>query len=178
MRARHLLVPAVLMLAPVGAPASGQVLPAPGSTVRVTTGVEPGLLVGRVTNVEAGGFEMVDEGGTTHRVDLNEVLRVEIHEMRRNTWRGAFIGAGAGLIVGLVVSQADDCEGESLGICEAFEAPAEGIATALLTLAGGGVGAIVGHQIVSRRWVDAPVAQPRGELMFGLRVPLGFWPGG
>lgn len=115
-----------------------------------------------------------DEGSPTTTVARSEVSQLEIQMgTRRHALQGMWIGALVGAVTGAIdgYQQGDDPPGSYL---EQTAGEKAGFGAVVVGLVGAGVGAIVGHQIKTDRWVVQPLpvrmsAAPGGHL----RVAVG-----
>lgn len=137
----------------------------PGDRVRLST--DAGRFVGRLGNRANDSVTIVDaHRNTVVVVAVGTVRTLELSRgERRRTGRGAWIGllsgTAAGVLTGLVVCGINDCSSSGAEV-DAILAVALGAAGAV---AGTGVGALVGSQIRSERWEEAPIAGLRIGLM-------------
>ena len=111
-------------------------------------------------------------------VPREQVTRSEVLGSRGNALRGAAVGLGVGLATGIVllIQSKDECEPSFDTPCGIPSDPNEVALLSLPALAGAGVGALIGSQIRSSRWVPGffPVAAAAGPgLGMAWRVPLG-----
>jgi hypothetical protein len=111
-------------------------------------------------------------------VPREQVTRAEVLGSSGNTVRGGVIGLGVGLATGIVllVQSTDECEPSFDNTCGIPPDPNEVALLSVPALAGAAVGALVGSQIRSARWVPAffAVAAPAGPALgMAWRLPLG-----
>jgi len=111
-------------------------------------------------------------------VPREQVIRTEVLGSSGNTVRGAVIGLGVGLATGivLIVQSKDECETSFDGTCGIPSNPNEVALLSIPALSGAALGALIGSQIRSSRWVPGffPVAAAPGPgLGMAWRVPLG-----
>ncbi|HSB54604.1 MAG TPA: hypothetical protein VLD58_09620 [Gemmatimonadales bacterium] len=168
---------AVLSLLPA-LPGHAQATPSssdlvPGSRIRVSTGV-PSRMTGTLVDIGGDSLRLVVGKRDTLGVPLSAVTRLEESRGRRaNYTKGALIGGGIGLALGLGVGALADglrnigCESPSC------DNPSQlGGALAIGGLAGAGVGAGVGALLAGvfqrERW--QPVVRPSGALQVGVRL--------
>lgn len=129
--------------------------------------------MGTLVSTTPAEWAVTREGGELTRVPRNEVVRVDVRVSRRNTVRGALIGGGIGLVIGVfaAVAAGDDCDG---AVCDELAGLAQAQLLLYTPVAGALAGAVVGSVIRSHRWV--PVVEPGrdgGRWEVRWRVPLG-----
>lgn len=145
----------------------------PGSRIRVTTRA-PSRMTGTLIDIGGDSLRLVVGKRDTVGVPLSAVTRLEESRGRRaNYTKGALIGGGMGLALGLGVGALADGL-RNLG-CESAtcDNPSHlGGALAIGGLAGAGVGAGVGALLAGvfqkERW--QPVVRPGGALGVGVRL--------
>jgi len=156
----------------------------PGDRVRVTT--ESDRFVGTLGSRANGSLTILDARRDTvaviavGTVRLLELSRGEGRRTGRGAWIGLLSGTAAGILTGLVVCSDNACSssGGEFGGVITFALGAAG------AVAGTGVGALVGSQIHSERWEEAPLAGLRIGLMrqrfggFGVGIGFVWSPGG
>ncbi len=159
-----------VLLAMAATPLWGQEI---GSRVRVTT--MNGLMIGTVENKGSDQFNLNLEGGISRTVAFREIQVLELSLGKRsNAKKGFMIGAGAGVLAGVLYGLAvsDNCSdiadafgGNDLGCKET------GASTMVLAAAiWGGVlglgGAGIGHRLKSESWeeVRVPTASRRFQV--------------
>ena len=172
----------LLVFAPGRAPAQEAAALPLGVRVRISTA--NGEVVGTLARLRDDTVGVVPEGETLQlAVPLAELDALEVSRGRfRRTGRGAVIGLGTGLTLGVVTAVAlcgDDR-------CESSGGEWTGVAVGLLGLGGAvtglGLGALIGSFIrqekwreVSITWIQAGVMPlPRGRLGLSLAVPVRF----
>jgi len=131
---------------------------ADGTPIRVQTAVKPRKwITGRAAGATADSIGVAQSHGAvlTRSYDTLRYARTELHRMevsrghRSNAGRGALIGGGIGLVLGLAcVESTDDddwtgCEG--------------GGEVAVITLGFGGLGALLGALSHHELWEEVPV---------------------
>lgn len=143
----------------------------PGARIRVTTSAPSRRLTGTLLGVEGDSLRLAVGKRDTVGVPLSAVTRLEESRGRRaNYTKGALIGGGIGLALGLGVGLLADF-GRTLG-CESSSCTSNlGEALAIGGLAGAGVGAGVGALLAGAfpkdRW--QPVARPGRSVGLGVR---------
>lgn len=139
---------APLLLAAVAAAEAQEPVPT-GERVRVTSDV--GAIVGELAAVDDGELEVRTETGPVV-IPHDDVSRVEVSRGRRgHPWTGMAVGAGTGLLWGLLVTAGDDIEDPDYG----GEAALSGAVAASGALIGALGGLVVGSLIRTERWVEA-----------------------
>lgn len=147
---------------------------APGQQVRATAR-DFGLVRARATIEAINSDTVVLRSGTTHRVPLTSLERLDVHAGRRSHW---LLGAGIGFVVGAGATYAVLSSGGSTALCNQSanqDAIGTGECLALAAgggLAGAGLGALVGTFIKSDKWEEVPterfrlglVPRPRGGV--------------
>ena len=135
-----------------------------GQRVRVST--ESGAThVGLVTALSSGALELQDEEGSQRfSVPLASVTRLDVSRgLKSNTGKGAGVGFLAGAVTGVLIgfSLGDD---PPLFSDDPFPFSAEVKAAVGFFLGGGGgaiIGALIGKDIHSDRWVEVPLDRLR-----------------
>lgn len=144
----------------------------PGARIRVTTSAPSRRVTGTLIDVGGDSLRLAVGKQDTVGVPLPAVTRLEESRGRSaNYTKGALIGGGAGLALGLGVGLLADF-GRSLG-CESTSCTSNlGGALAIGGLAGAGVGAGVGALLAgafpTERW--QPVVRPGASVGLGLRL--------
>ena len=144
----------------------------PGARIRVTTSAPERRVTGTLIGVEGDSLRLAVGKRDTVGVPVSAVTRLEESRGRRaNYTKGAVIGGGVGLALGLGVGLLADF-GRSLG-CESPSCTSNlGEALAIGGLAGAGVGAGVGALLAGafpkERW--QPAARPGRSVGLGLRL--------
>jgi hypothetical protein len=86
---------------------------------------------------------------------LSDVVKLEISRGRKsNAGKGTLIGAGVGLVVGLMAAAASTDDSDSLGEFSWLVYPPSGI------LVGGTLGLVVGALTRTEKWQEVPLPQP------------------
>lgn len=131
---------------------------ADGTPIRVQTLVKKGKwITGRATGVTADSVGIIQSSGNvvTRSHDTLRYARTALHRIeistghRGNAGRGALIGGGIGLVLGVACVAATD--EEDWGGCEG------GTEVAVLTLGFGGLGALFGALSHHEIWEEVPV---------------------
>lgn len=144
----------------------------PGSRIRITTSQPSRRMTGTLVGIDGDSLRLAVGKRDTVGVPVAAVTRLEESRGRRaNYAKGALIGGGAGLALGLGVGLLVDF-GRSLG-CESPSCTSNlGEALAIGGLAGAGVGAGVGALLAGAfpkdRW--QPVARPGRSVGLGVRL--------
>ena len=144
----------------------------PGARIRVTTSAPSRRVTGTLIDVGGDSLRLAVGKRDTVGVPHSAVTRLEESRGRRaNYTKGALIGGGVGLALGLGGGLLADF-GQSLG-CESTSCTSNlGEALAIGGLAGAGVGAGVGALLAGafpkERW--QPVVRPGGSVGLGLRL--------
>jgi len=157
MRSQVLLIAlaATAALFPLPLPGKDIAPPAPNnSRVRVTMQVPAGLeYVGTLESWDAESLSLGGPGGPRGRLELSEMAKLEVSRgMKGNAGTGALIGAGVGLvggIVGAVLSGYDD-ETDELGMAR--------MSILVVSMFGGAaLGAATGALIRTEKWQELPI---------------------
>ena len=141
---------------------------ADGTPIRVQTAVKPRKwITGRAAGITADSIGVVQSHGTVlaRSYDTLRYARAELHRMEvsrgheSNAGRGALIGGGIGLVLGVAcVAATDD---DDWAGCEG------GGEVAVFTLGFGGLGALLGalshHEIWGEVPVDSDAVEPPGQ---------------
>ena len=168
MRLRHRLFMAttILSLSPAGLAGQTATSPIPAdSRIRVTTHAGPGLeYVGSLDAWRGDSLEMSGSGLNHQAIPLSDLAKLEISRGRKGHWLvGALIGTGVGLGAGLLATSANNADDP------ASNDPISGAAGAIAeqtfdvgivfvsTLAGAGIGALVGALIKTEKWEEVPI---------------------
>jgi hypothetical protein len=147
-----------------------------GSRIRVTTSPPSRRLTGTLVTIGNDSLTLAVGKRDTVRVPLAAVTRLEESRGRRaNHAKGALIGGGVGLVLGLGLGAVADglrnigCESPS---CDNPSNLGGALAVGGLAGAavGAGTGALLAGAFKGERW--QPLARPGGSLRFGVR--LGF----
>ncbi len=175
-------LPAILLVAPI-CTATAQDRTSPlehGQRVRVTA---PELGITR----QAATFNALDGGVLTVTADstmqcpLADVTRLEVHAGRRSfTTHGALIGAGAGLLSGVIVGAIEqsryECDPDNAwGPC----IPPLPTIPIMFGVLGAGLGYLAGSLIKGDRWEDVPLDRLRVSVGpqregFGIGASIAF----
>jgi hypothetical protein len=140
-------------------PLAGQDIapPAPrDSRVRATMKVPVGSeYVGTLESWDAESLRLSGPGGPPGRLELSEMAKLEVSRgMKGNAGKGALIGAGVGLVGGIVAGIVFRSEDDAYGL--------EYLAISLSTWAGAtAVGAITGAFIKTEKWQELPIPGSR-----------------
>jgi hypothetical protein len=172
--ARHTLLSVTLVVSAHPGHLQAQVRTVvPFETVRLKLVADGTVLQGVVTTIEPPEMTLRLPDGQSWVIRSDSILSAEVRTLRRRTGRGALIGglagASAGTLLWLVLRDDDNCNDEGTGLCDAFLNPINNHIGKWLAIysTGGGVilGALIGSQVVSDRWVPAVI--PR--LSVGIR---------
>jgi hypothetical protein len=155
MRGRIPLIVVAVTAALFPLPLPGQDIapPAPrDSRVRATMKVPVGLeYVGTLESWDAESLRLSGPGGPPGRLELSEMAKLEVSRgMKGNAGTGALIGAGAGLVGGIVGAALADLENDAYGL-GAFSI------VAYSTLGATALGAITGALIKTEKWQELPI---------------------
>ena len=157
-----------------------------GTSVRVTSTAVGGKLQGIVAAVDEKLLTLSRDGGPPVTMPLTSITALDMHVGRkRNTVKGAWIGALGGALVGLLYPVDSDDPGCGLnstqGRGQLQGACSRGEALAFFTVGGLADGAIIGALIKSDRW--SPVTfdparatigpRPSGGLSLAPMAPVG-----
>lgn len=162
-------VSAVSAAAQEPSPASGLIL---GSRVRIATTGYPGPITGLVVAVDPQTVTLATDAGVV-KTPVSEINAAEISlGKRRHTRRGMAIGAGLGLLVGLLAPLDENNTTTALGD------ESRGVSALYGLALGTGYGAIIGALIKTDRWsrvqlsiasAPAPVGRPGIRLSGAIR---------
>lgn len=165
--------------------ASAQEIPVVvGATVRLYTG-DTSPVEGVVSEVDAGHISLRRASGQGYvSVPAEDVQRVEVgQETRSGAVGGMFLGGVIGYVVGLSVSSPDRWETRcgpffNATVCSDHKVSGRD-ATIGAGLLGAALGAVVGHVIYNRKWVEiwedpspSVAVRPWLERGAGVRVSL------
>jgi len=157
MRARIplIVVAATAALSPL--PLVGQDVAAPAprdSRVRVTMQVPAGMeYVGTLESWDSESLNLNGPGGPPGRLELSEMAKLEVSRgMKGNAGKGALIGAGVGLVGGIVVAALSgyDDETDELGL-------ARWAIVMYSTMGATAIGAVTGAFIKTEKWQELPI---------------------
>jgi len=160
-----------LIVSPAGLSAQTDVSPVLlNSRVRVTTRSAPGLAaVGTLGAWDGHSLELSGSEFAPQTIPLSDVVRLEVSRGKKGHWLvGTLVGAGVGLGVGLIAASGNESEPtDPSNLFEPFAAElgetTEDAGIVLLsTLAGAGLGALVGALIKTEKWEDVPLAARLG----------------
>jgi len=161
MRGRILFIAVAATAALFPVPLVGQDIapPAPrDSRVRVTMEVPAGReFVGTLESWDAESLSLSGPGGPPGRLELSDMAKLEISRgMKGNAGTGALIGAGVGLvggIVGAALAGYDD-ETDELGL-------ARSLIVIYSTIGGSALGAVTGAFIKTEKWQEVSIPGSR-----------------
>lgn len=122
-----------------------------GDRVRLRTADGGGRqLIGTVVSIDDSSLVLrSDPPNQTTAIPLTSVTRLDRSAgTKGHAMAGALIGAAAGLVVGIATRESSQTEGTQFG----GASDASGLATVLLVMAGGGVGALIGNSIRTDQW--------------------------
>ena len=179
-----------VLLAMAAGPLWGQEI---GSRVRVTT--MNGLMIGTVENKGSDRFNLNLEGGISRSVAFGEIQVLELSLGKRsNAKKGFMIGAGAGVLAGVLwgLAVSDNCSDIFQGMfagandlgCKEAGASTMVLASAIWGSVLGLGGAGIGHRLKSESWeeVRVPVGEPahsdpsHGRTgVYGRKPPRAVW---
>ncbi len=176
-RVARATVRAAVLLAwlPAGAFAQGEPL-REGRTARLHVRGLVAPVEGTVVAVEPDGVRIATNQGEL-RLGMAQIERPEVLGSRGNTRRGAVIGFGVGLAVGviLVVQAKDDCVPQALQVCGPEGDRFQERRLAIPPVVGAALGAVIGSRIRTPTWVPAfiPLVDRPDGLALGLawRLP-------
>lgn len=148
----------------------------PGQKVRVISPIlSSASVTGEVLAADELGFVLRTETGREFSVDRREADSVWVWSGTSGSSRqGAIIGAGIGLLAGIVIGVRSDCEWlftTSEGSCPGFHASAAGIWGIFMGAGGALVGAALGELVRHDNWLEV---QPRPSLHRSM--PPHSWP--
>ena len=154
---------ALLLAAPT---ASAQTAPVEsGSRVRVTT--DQGQVIGIVRSMRNGSIAMIDQSGDSLLVERSDVRSLELSQgWKSNGRRGAKLGSGAGLLIGIALGALVGSDGDRTGApgsdaFENLETYGRAMTYGIAGLVGGGViGYAVGLRSRSEEWQPADFDRP------------------
>jgi hypothetical protein len=133
------------------------------------------IFEGTLTAVSPEALAITLRNGNDFTISPSQLERSEVLGSRRNTLRGAIVGGGVGLGTGVVLlvsndpppAQATAPPGDRFG--ESFDA----WKLIVPPIAGTIVGAFVGYNIRTPRWVPGFLPAASGDVAFGWIVSLG-----
>jgi hypothetical protein len=168
-----LVVTGLLTLSPAWLAAQTEVSPVLlDSRVRVTTHSAPGLATaGTLESWDGESFELVGSGFAPQTIPLSDLAKLEISRGKKGHWlAGTLIGAGLGIGVGLLVAAGDNVDDPAsndpfIGFAHSISEQGMDMSIVLVsTLAGAGLGALVGALIKTEKWEEVPIpkAVPQG----------------
>jgi hypothetical protein len=131
--------------------------PAPrDSRVRVTMEVPARReFVGTLESWDAESLSLSGPGGPPGRLELSDMAKLEISRgMKGNAGTGALIGAGVGLVGGIVGAALTDFENDAYGL-GAFSI------VAYSTMGGSALGAVTGAFIKTEKWQEVSIPRSR-----------------
>ncbi|MEZ4699194.1 MAG: hypothetical protein R2834_02600 [Rhodothermales bacterium] len=117
--------------------------------------------------------------GASLRIPAQAILQLDVSRgTQRNTWRGAALGAAAGMLgVGIAAySRSEGCDEHAFCVFDRGYPAALGITFGMV--AGGAVGVVVGSFVRTPKWVsvEVPVAngvfKPQASAGIGVRIRL------
>jgi len=146
---------------------------APGREARLTVRGAADVLEGTLTSVSPASLDIALLDGSSFTVPVDQLEQVEVLADRRNTLRGAVLGGGVGLGVGvaLVVGDRNDTSptnddefGTTFDVWKLIVPP----------MAGALLGALAGRVIRTPRWAPAfvPDAADDGDFALAWAVAL------
>ena len=166
-----------VLLAMTSGPLWGQTV---GARLRVTTA--KGQMIGTVREKGPDRFELNLEGGIARSVAFSEIWKLEQSMGKRsNAKKGLMIGAGAGVLAGILYGLAvsDNCDeiSEAFGGLDAGCKEAGASTMVLAAAIWGGVlglgGAGIGHRLKSETWDELSVpSAASGRLRISPMVGL------
>jgi hypothetical protein len=159
MRRRISLIAVAIAVVFFPLPLAGQDVapPAPrDSRVRATMKVPVGLeYVGTLEGWDAESLRLSGPGGPPERLELSELSKLEVSRgMKGNAGKGALIGAGVGLVGGIVGAVLSDFESDAYGLGALS-------IVAFSSLGGMALGAITGAFIKTEKWQELPIPGSR-----------------
>jgi len=138
------------------------------SRVRVTTESSPDSpSVGSLREWDAGSIELSASGSAPMTIPLTDVMRLEISRGKKgHALAGTVAGAAVGLVLGLVaVSSTQEPDPDAwFRLSESEENTLQAGAVVVTTLAGAGLGALIGALIKTEEWEDVRIPE---EMMGG-----------
>jgi hypothetical protein len=149
-----------------------------GDVIRVTSSASPMPVEGTLTSMTATEWTLLLKGDELRRLDPSRIVGLELRTMRRDAQdalRGAWIGAGAGLVFGVAWAAEDECTVPS-EFCQALGPSLEAFLLVGTSVIGAGVGAVFGALVKTAHWVPgfAPDTQRQGfafSLTWALSAP-------
>lgn len=180
MRPKAIAAPAaasvLYLLLQAGSLAAQQVSVLPGSRVRVTAATLVAPLVANFLEQRGDTLVLIEEssGRGVWSLPLAQVLKLETTGgdatvNRPYVLTGAAIGAGSGLVAGLLFAAAARPSEEG----RTYNRPVVGLVGAAI---GGGIGAFIGSRRRTERWVNVPLPSVLvlpGRRGVGLSLPFG-----
>ena len=149
--------------------------PAIGDQVRFLSRGASSWVEGTLLSIESDRWALSLYDGESAGVSLEELVQAEVRVSRRNTLRGALVGAGLGVLVAIAVRSDDSCESGQGEPCDALR-DVSGVDDAVLLylpIFGGGTGALIGTFIQTGKWVPALIStRSPDNLALGLRWRL------
>ena len=142
------------------------------SRVRVTLRTGPGLeYVGNLDAWQGESLELSGSGLAHQSIPLSDLAKLEISRGKKGHWLvGALIGTGVGIGAGLLISSGNNADDPASN--DPFSGFAGSVAEQgtnmgivfVSTLAGAGLGALVGALIKTEKWEEVPIprASPQG----------------
>jgi hypothetical protein len=149
--------------------------------VRLRLVVEDSVLQGLVTTIRPSEWDLRLPDGKSQVITTSSILSAEVLTRHRRTGRGAVIGgivgAGVGAFLWLLVTDDDACDDGNTEVCDIFFDPVFDHVGKWLAIysTGGGIllGAVIGSQVRSNRWVPAEIpGSTSGRLELGLSLRL------
>jgi hypothetical protein len=157
---RVLLVTGLLIVSPASLLAQTEASPVLlDSRVRVTMRSAPGLAaVGTLDAWDRRSLELAGSDSVPRTIPLSDVVRLEVSRGKKgHALTGLAIGATAGVAAGVVTMAFAFSNGDEGDMFYEDRWAIAAVITAVTTVAGAGLGALVGALIKTEKWEDVPL---------------------